>query len=329
MFDPGREAGLGRPPAARETAPVEDPATRTAADPASESFAPAAEEPAPGPVAPETEDSVPGRAAPAAEDPAPGPAAPAAEDSAPDSFAAAAEAPVPGRAAPALVEVILCSGFPTQIALSALLTAAGLAALTPAGDPSFGYVVTLTLLDVVLVVGLVTAFLRARGESVRALVLGARPPAREAALGILLTPPIVAAAVAGLLLVGWLAPGLRNVPDNPFGALLDTPGRALLFALVVVLAGGLREELQRAFVLRRFDQHLQRFGGGWLGLAVFSVAFGLGHAVQGWDTVIVTGALGALWGALYLTRGSAVAAMTSHTGFNLTQIALAVAATPS
>ena len=177
-----------------------------------------------------------------------------------------------------------------------------------------------------LVVGLVAAFLRTRGESVRKLVLGARPPAREAALGILLTPPIVAAAVAGLLLVGWLAPGLRNVPDNPFGALLDTPGRALLFALVVVLAGGLREELQRAFVLRRFDQHL---GGGWLGLAVFSVAFGLGHAVQGWDTVIVTGALGALWGALYLTRGSAVAAMTSHTGFNLTQIALAVAATPS
>lgn len=329
MFDPGREAGLGRPPAAPETAPVEDPATRTAADPASESFAPAAADPAPGRAAPATEDPAPESFAPAAEEPPPSRAAPAAEDSAPESFAPMAKEPAPGRAAPALVEVILCSGFPTQIALSALLTAAGLAALTPAGDPSFGYVVTLTLLDVVLVVGLVTAFLRARGESVRALVLGARPPAREAALGILLTPPIVAAAVAGLLLVGWLAPGLRNVPDNPFGALLDTPGRALLFALVVVLAGGLREELQRAFVLRRFDQHLQRFGGGWLGLAVFSVAFGLGHAVQGWDTVIVTGALGALWGALYLTRGSAVAAMTSHTGFNLTQIALAVAATPS
>ena len=74
--------------------------------------------------------------------------------------------------------------------------------------------------------------------------------------------------------------------------------------------------------LRRFDQHL---GGGWLGLAVFSVAFGLGHFIQGWDTVVVTGALGVLWGALYLTRGSAVAAMVSHTGFNLTQIALALA----
>ena len=232
--------------------------------------------------------------------------------------------PTPGRIVPSLVEVVLCSGFPTQLVLSGLLAAAGFAALTPAGEPSFGYIVSLTLLDVVVVVGLVATFLHARDETVRGLLLGARPPQREAALGVLLTPPIVVGAVGGLLLIGWLAPGLRNVPDNPFGAMLATPGRALLFALVVVLAGGLREELQRAFILRRFDQHL---GGGWLGLVVFSIAFGLGHAIQGWDTVIVTGALGALWGALYLTRGSAVAAMVSHAGFNLTQIALAVLGT--
>jgi len=229
--------------------------------------------------------------------------------------------PTPGRVVPSLVEVILCSGFPTQLVLSTLLAAAGFAALAPTGEPSFGFIVTLTLLDVLVVLGLVVTFLHARDETVGELVLGARPPEREAVLGVLLTPPIVVAAIAGLLLIGWLAPGLRNVPDNPFQAMLGTPGRALLFAFVVVLAGGLREELQRAFILRRFDQHL---GGGWLGLVVFSIAFGLGHAIQGWDTVIVTGALGALWGTLYLTRGSAVAAMVSHTGFNLTQIALAV-----
>ena len=232
--------------------------------------------------------------------------------------------PTPGRVVPSLVEVVLCSGFPTQLALSALLAAAGFAALAPTGEPSFGFIVTLTLLDVLVVLGLVVTFLHARDETVGELVLGARPPQREAALGVLLTPPIVVAAIGALLLIGWLAPGLRNVPDNPFAAMLETPGRALLFAFVVVLAGGLREELQRAFILRRFDQHL---GGGWLGLVVFSIAFGLGHAIQGWDTVIVTGALGALWGALYLTRGSAIAAMVSHTGFNLTQIALAFAGT--
>ena len=230
--------------------------------------------------------------------------------------------PTPGRFVPSLIEVALCSGFPTQFILSALLAAAGFAALAPTGEPSFGYIVALTLLDVLVVAVLIATFLHARNESVRELVFGARPPEREAVLGLLLTPPLVVAAVAGLLVIGWLAPGLRNVPDNPFGAMLATPGRAAFFAFVVVLAGGLREELQRAFILRRFDQHL---GGGWLGLVVFSIAFGLGHAVQGWDTVIVTGALGALWGALYLTRGSAVAAMVSHAGFNLAQIALAVA----
>ena len=245
-------------------------------------------------------------------------------DPASDRAAPSPVEPTPGRVVPSLIEVILCSGFPTQLVLSALLAAAGLAALTPSGEPAFGYIVTLTLLDVLVVVGLVATFLHARDETVRELLLGARPPRREAALGVLITPPIVVGAVGGLLLIGWLAPGLRNVPDNPLGAMLETPGRALAFALVVVLAGGLREELQRAFILRRFDQHL---GGGWLGLAVFSIAFGLGHAIQGWDTVIVTGALGALWGALYLTRGSAVAAMVSHTGFNLTQITLAVIGT--
>ena len=249
------------------------------------------------------------------------PADVAGADSETDPAAPAPEGPVPGRVVPSLVEVILCSGFPTQLVLAGLLAAAGFAALAPTGEPSYGYIVTLTLLDVLVVLGLVATFLHARDESVRELVFGARPPEREAALGVLLTPPIVVAAIGLLLLIGWLAPALRNVPDNPFAAMLDTPGRALLFALVVVLAGGLREELQRAFILRRFDQHL---GGGWLGLVLFSIAFGLGHAIQGWDTVIVTGALGALWGALYLTRGSAVAAMVSHTGFNLTQIALAV-----
>ena len=237
----------------------------------------------------------------------------------------APDTPPERRVAQSLFEVILCSGFPTQLVLSALLAAAGLTALAPTGEPAFGFIVTLTLLDVVVVLGLVTAFLRARRESLGALVLGARPPGREAALGVLLVPPILVGAVGAVLLIGWAAPALRNVPDNPFLAMLSTPGRALLFTLVVVLAGGLREELQRAFILRRFDQHL---GGGWLGLAVFSVAFGLGHAVQGWDTVIVTGALGAVWGTLYLTRGSAVAAMVSHAGFNVTQIVLAVAGAP-
>ena len=57
-----------------------------------------------------------------------------------------------------------------------------------------------------------------------------------------------------------------------------------------MVAGGLREEVQRAFILHRFERHL---GGAAIGLVVFSVAFGLGHLVQGRDAAVITGLLGA------------------------------------
>ncbi len=220
-------------------------------------------------------------------------------------------------------EVVLCSGFPTQFAIAVLLSAAGLAALAPNGDPSFAYVVTLSFVDAAVLVLLIVHLLHRRGETVRGLLLGRLPIRREAVIGLALTPFILVAATGGILLIGALAPSLRNVPENPFAGLLDTPARAATFALVAVVAGGLREELQRAFILRRFEQHL---GGGWLGLVIFSAAFGLGHALQGWDTAIVTGLLGAAWGAIYLRRRSAVASIVSHAGFNLSQIALVLAA---
>ena len=222
----------------------------------------------------------------------------------------------------AVLEVALCSGFPTQLLLAAALGAIGLQA-TGARSLSFIYVVALSLADAVLVLGLIGFFLRARGETMRELALGSRSARAEARLGLALVPALVVAVIAGTLLLGWLAPGLRNVPENPFESLLDTPGRVALFALVAIVAGGIREELQRAFVLRRFEQHL---GGGWIGLVLFSTAFGLGHQIQGWDAAILTGLLGAGWGAIYLIRRSAVAPMVSHAGFNTAEILLALAA---
>ena len=99
--------------------------------------------------------------------------------------------------------------------------------------------------------------------------------------------------------------------------LLQRPVDAWLFALVSVVAGGLREEIQRAFLLQRFDVWL---GGGTVGIVVTSVAFGVGHLIQGVDAAVATGLLGAFWGALYLRRRSAVASMVSHAGFDLFQI---------
>jgi membrane protease YdiL (CAAX protease family) len=119
-----------------------------------------------------------------------------------------------------------------------------------------------------------------------------------------------------------LAPSLHNVPDNPLEALLRTPAGFAATLLVVIVAGGVREELQRAFLLHRFDQDL---GGSMAGLAITSVAFGLGHTLQGRDVAVTTGVLGWLWGALTLARGGAVASMTSHALFNSLELARALA----
>jgi membrane protease YdiL (CAAX protease family) len=99
--------------------------------------------------------------------------------------------------------------------------------------------------------------------------------------------------------------------------MLGTQAGLWTFLFVAVVAGGVREELQRAFLLHRFRTSL---GGPVVGLVVTSVAFGLGHTLQGWDAAVVTGALGAFWAAMYLGRGSAVAPIVSHGLFNSAEL---------
>ena len=111
-------------------------------------------------------------------------------------------------------------------------------------------------------------------------------------------------------------------PENPFQAIARSAAGALALLLVALVAGGIREELQRAFLLHRFRQDL---GGPLTGLVVSSAIFGVGHVVQGWDAVLVTGALGAFWAALYLARGSIVAAVVSHALANGAQVLIAFA----
>ena len=235
--------------------------------------------------------------------------------------APAPQPPGPGRTA-ALVEVALCSGFPTQLAVAAGLVVVG---ITPgaggAGALSLSYVVALSLTDTVLLIALITYCLRRHGEQPTAVFLGTRPRLREVRLGLLLVPAAVVLATATLGMLHTFWPWISNVPENPIEALIRSPRDALILLAVAVVAGGIREEVQRAFILRRFEQ---RLGGGWVGLVVFSTAFGLGHYIQGWDAAIVTAMLGALWGALFLLRRSVVAPMVSHAGFNATEILLAL-----
>ena len=224
----------------------------------------------------------------------------------------------------AALQVVLICGVPTQLIVFAALVGAG----TPMGadgslftlDPtkiSLQFFASLSLFDTALVALLIRVFLALSGESSNDVFIGGRSIAREFVRGLVLLP-LLWFGVAGLIaLLGRVYPTLHNVPQNPLGVYMDTPMKAAIFIVVVILAGGIREELQRAFILHRFEQ---RLGGAYVGLAIFSVAFGLLHLEQGFDVAIAVGTLGLLWGLIYLRRRSVVAPMVSHAGFDVAQV---------
>jgi membrane protease YdiL (CAAX protease family) len=209
--------------------------------------------------------------------------------------------------------VVVCSGFPTQLLVVAVLSLLRVPARSPDGELSLAYIAWLSLVDAVMLVGLCLVFLRARGERPRTVLLGARSPFAEAGVGLLFVPVAFALVIFIASAIERFAPWLRSPEGNPLEALMKNPARIVVFACVAMLAGGIREEVQRAFVLHRFEQHL---GGAALGLVLFSAVFGLGHVIQGWDATILTGVLGAFWGIVYLRRRSIVAPAVCHALFN-------------
>jgi membrane protease YdiL (CAAX protease family) len=225
--------------------------------------------------------------------------------------------PPPLTRARAVFEAALCTSYPTQIVAAGGLALAGLgpSSADDTLDPTF--LIAVSALDAMLVLALVVAFLWRRGESLRDLCLGTAPVWREASLGVAMVVPItlgVAALVLGLR-AQW--PSLNNVPVNPLAAIMADPQLVVVFALVAVFAGGVREEIQRAFQLHRLSPGVMP---PWIAVLVTSVAFGLGHTVQGYDVAVATFALGAFWGGLWLRRRSVVAAAVCHALFNLGQV---------
>jgi membrane protease YdiL (CAAX protease family) len=218
----------------------------------------------------------------------------------------------------ALIEVLLCSSVPTQLVIALTLNAAGLSVRTSSDQLSLPFVLALSLGDTVLLIAMMIALSRLHGDSVWQLWRGHRPLVREVALGLGLVPIVV--VLVGLLVgsLRALAPWLQNVPENPLEALAAGGlWEVAMFGLIAIVAGGIREELQRAFLLQRFERHL---GGATAGVVILSMLFGLGHIVQGWDAVIATGALGAFWAVVYLRRRSSVAPIISHAGFNSIEV---------
>ena len=241
-----------------------------------------------------------------------------------------APAPLPGGQPPsagttprapssvlALAEVVLASGFPTQFALGTLLILAGLTPFGPDNRLSLAYLALLMPADTALLFAIVAWRLRAGGERVSDVLVGGRRWARESWVGTGFIPLVIAGAAAAMVLLRTAWPALHNVDSNPFEALVATRLDALALGVLVIVTGGIKEEVQRAFVLHRFEQSL---GGARLGLVLYSLVFGTGHIIQGYDVAIVTALLGFAWGTMFLWRRSVVAPAVSHAGFNAAQV---------
>jgi membrane protease YdiL (CAAX protease family) len=223
----------------------------------------------------------------------------------------------------ALLQSIAVCGIPTQVLVfGSMVLARGLPVNADGSlDLSFTtkleFLAILSFIDTALIAILIRIFLMASKENSRDVYLGRRPSLREVGRGLALVPVTFLVVVVLVSAVRAIAPWLHNVKVSPLEAFMRNPLDAAIFLVVVMLAGGVREELQRGFILHRFGQ---RLGGMWVGNLTFGLAFGLLHFDQGWDIALVIGLLGLAWGALFIKRGSVLMPMANHAGFNAAQV---------
>ena len=206
-----------------------------------------------------------------------------------------------------LGEILVTLGFLTDAASAALLSP--FAALSnPLG--SVRALTAQTLLASFLMVLLIAGLLRLRGESVRNFCLGQGASLRRGVkLGLLLVPGIFVSSFLLKSLIRHLFPTLYSGERNVLEELMRSPADLGLFLLVAIVAGGFREELQRAFIISRFEAG---WGPAWVGAILFAILFGYGHLIQGKDEAIIAGVFGLLWGGIYVARRNIVATSLSH-----------------
>ncbi len=169
-------------------------------------------------------------------------------------------------------------------------------------------VTSFVLLEAAITFILLALLLKAHGETLADLGLRWNRWRRQLIIGIALVPV--------LFFMNGLVGGFFRVflpkyftERNPLMEIIHTPQDLSLFIISVLIAGGVKEELQRAFIINRFRQHL---GGAWLGLGIWSVAFGAGHYIQGLQGMVIAGLFGLIFGSVYILRANVIAPIASH-----------------
>jgi membrane protease YdiL (CAAX protease family) len=211
----------------------------------------------------------------------------------------------------ALLEVLLLSGL-----VSSFFATLPLAAIHHGSFPHVADAGTITafiLLEASITLALMMFVLRMHGEHLRDFGLRRDRWMSHAAVGLALVPVL-------FLANALIATGFRVflpkyfLERNPLIDMVRTPRDLVLFICSALYAGGFKEELQRAFILTRFREHL---GGIGAGLVIWSLVFGAGHYVQGLQGIVVASVYGMLFGILYVARGSLVAPMVAHAAYDV------------
>ena len=214
-----------------------------------------------------------------------------------------------------LLEILLTLGFFTDGVTAVILSP------FPALSDTLGSVKALaafTLISSGLMTLLVAFLLWLRGESLGSLCLGGGAVRkRDIGLGILLVPGIFLLSFTLKSAIRHFAVSLYSGERNVLEDLMHTRVDLGLFLVVAIAAGGFREELQRAFIIRQFEA---AWGPAWLGATLFALVFGYGHLLQGKDEAILAGLLGLIWGSLYVTRRNIVTTCTSHALFDAVEL---------
>ena len=212
----------------------------------------------------------------------------------------------------AVFEIIMVSGIFPGFLVSAVFAAVFGRNRMNLAEIDVGLLVTYLMIESALTFLILWIMMKARGETFTMLGLRRQQWKTYVLLGILAAPLLmilggVAGAAFQLLLPEYA------LEKNPLMDMIHSWRQLLMFLVTVITAGGIKEELQRAFILRRFHHHL---GGARVGLIAWSLAFGAGHYAQGLQGVCVATVLGLVFGALYLARGNLILPMAAHVSYN-------------
>ena len=159
---------------------------------------------------------------------------------------------------------------------------------------------------------LIIAVLKIHRESIRRIGLHWNRWKSNIAVGLAVVPLLLVVNMAVIWIFQAYLPQYYT-EVNPLTENVRTFGQLCLFIITAIFAGGIQEELQRAFILDRFDRYL---GGAGVGLVLWSIAFGLNHYVQGAQGIVTAGIFSIIFGSLFLIRRSLLGPIVAHSIYN-------------